>query len=95
MDIDFFKIRLLYLEKRNYNNIYQNFKKDKEYLNATEKEAELCKRFKNLALSEKQQNDIKQWIAAIHAQNVAYTMVVFRIAMQCYFSLLMQLADLK
>mgnify|MGYP001077262020 CR=1 FL=1 len=36
-----------------------------------------------------------QWTEAIHAQNTTYTSVVFRMAMQCYFSPLVQLADLK
>jgi len=39
------------------------------------------RQFENLTLPEKQQNVIKQWIAAIHDQNAAYTMVVFRMAM--------------
>lgn len=37
---------------------------------------------------------ITKRIEAIHAQNAAYTMVVFRMKMQYCFSLLMQLADL-
>lgn len=68
---------------------------DKEYLDATEEETELCRQFENLTLSEEQREIIWQWLAAIHAQNVACTMVVFRMAMQCCFSLLMQLADLN
>lgn len=46
----------MHLEKR---NIYQNLKRDKEYLNATEEETELCRPFENLTLSEEQQNIIK------------------------------------
>ena len=37
---------------------------------------------------------ITQWIEAIQAQESAYMAVVFRMGMQFYFSLLMQLADL-
>lgn len=57
--------------------------------------AALCEQNENLDLSEEQRNIIKKWIAAIHAQNAAYTSVVFRMAMQCCFSLLAHLADLK
>lgn len=95
MNTDFFQILFMHLEERNYNSIYQNIMQDKEYLDATEEETELCRQFENLSLSEEQREIIWQWIAAIHAQNAAHTMVVFRMAMQYCFSLLMQLTDLR
>ena len=48
-----------------------------------------------LEISEKTEVAKKTGIAAIHAPNATYTIVVFRMAMQCCFSLLMQLTDLK
>lgn len=47
-----------------------------------------------LNLSGEQKNAIMQWIDAIHAQEAFYTVIAFRMGMQCCFSLLMQLADL-
>lgn len=49
---------------------------------------------KKLDLSDKQRKVIMQWIDAIQAQESAYTAVVFRMGIQCCFSLLMELADL-
>ena len=94
-DTDFSQLLFMYLEEREHNNVYQNLQQDAEYLDATVEEEELCNQYENLDLSEEQQNVIKKWIAAIHAQNAAYTSVVFRMSMQCCFSLLMHLADLK
>lgn len=85
----------MHLEEREHNNVYQNLQQDTEYLDATAEETALCEQYGNLDLSEEERNVIKKWIAAIHAQNAAYTSVVFRMAMQCCFSLLMQLSDLK
>ena len=50
---------------------------------------------KVLILSDDQRKVILNWIDAITAQNDAYTAVVFRMAMQCCFVLLLELADLK
>lgn len=50
--------------------------------------------FESLNLPKEQKEPIRQWIEAIRAQNATYTMVVFLMAMQCCFSLLVQLADL-
>lgn len=58
------------------------------------KENKLNEQYKNLGLSDEQRKVIMQWIDAIQAQDSAYTAVVFRMGMQCCFSLLMQLADL-
>lgn len=94
MDTDFFKLLYTHLEEREFHNVCQNLKQDEDYLEASMEEDRLCGRFENLALTEEQKKTIRQWTEAIHAQNAAYTMVVFRMAMQCCFSLLMQLAGL-
>lgn len=94
-DTDFSQLLFMHLEEREHNNVYQNLQQDIDYLEATAEEAALCEQYENLNLSEEQRNIIKKWIASIHAQNAAYTSVVFRMAIQCCFSLLMQLADLK
>ncbi len=93
-DTDFSQLLFMHLEEREHNNVYQNLQQDTEYLEATAEKAKLCEQYENLDLSEEQRNAIKKWIAAIHAQNAANTLVVFRIAMQCCFSMLMQLADI-
>lgn len=94
-DTDFSQLLFMYLEEREHNNVYQNLQQDIDYLEATAEEEAFCEQYENLHLSEEQRNIIKKWIASIHAQNAAYTSVVFRMGMQCCFSLLMQLADLK
>ena len=78
-----------------FDNVCHNLKWDGEYLEASKAEAELCRAFENLALPKEQKETIRQWTEAIHAQNTAYTMVVFRMTMQFCFSLLVQLADLR
>ncbi len=95
MDTDFFKLFYIHLEEREFHNVCQNLKQDEEYLEASMQETELCRAFENLALPKEQKETIRQWIETIHAQNAAYTMVVFLMAMQCCFSLLVQLADLR
>ena len=72
----------------------QNAKQDTNYLNSTMLENELNAKYEKLDLSDEQQNVIMQWIDAIHAQEATYTVVAFRMGLQCCFSLLMQLADL-
>ena len=72
----------------------QNAKQDTNYLNSTMLENELNAEYEKLDLSDEQQNVIMQWIDAIHAQEATYTVVAFRMGLQCCFSLLMQLADL-
>lgn len=95
MDTDFFKLLYTHLEEQECNNVYQNLKQDEDYLEASKEVDRLCSRFESLTLPQEQKETIKQWIEAIHAQNASYTMVVFRMAMQCCFSLLVQLADLR
>lgn len=94
IDMDIFQLLYNHLEERRYNNICQNAKQDANYLKATMHETELNAEYEKLNLSDEQRNVIMQWIDAIHAQEAAYTVVAFRMGMQCCFSLLMQLADL-
>ena len=56
---------------------YQNVKQDADYLEAAKKETELSQQFKELDLSDEQRKIIMQWTDAIHAQESAYTAVVF------------------
>ena len=92
--MDIFQLLYNHLEERHYNNFYQNAKQDAHYLKATMLENELNDQYEKLDLSDEQKNIIMQWIDAIHAQEAAYTVVAFRMGMQCCFSLLMQLSDL-
>lgn len=88
MDTDFFSLLYTHLEEREFHNICQNLKQDKEYLEASREEAKICSRFESLDLPKEQKETIMQWTEAIHSQNAAYTSVVFRMAMQRCFSLL-------
>ena len=92
--MDIFQLLYNHLEERHYNNFYQNAKQDANYLKATMQEEELNEEYEKLNLSDEQRTVIMQWIDAIHAQEAAYTVVAFRMGMQCCFSLLMQLSDL-
>ena len=85
MDMDIFQLLYNHLEKRRYNNIYQNATQDTNYLKATILENELNAEYEKLALSDEQRNVIMQWLDAIHAQEAAYTVVAFRTGMQCFF----------
>lgn len=57
----------------------------KDYLEASKEKDKLYSSFESLDLTEEQKETIRQWTEAIHAQNAAYAMVVFRMAMQCCF----------
>ena len=94
MNMDIFQLFFNYLGERPCNNVYQDMKQDADYLEATTKETKLSQQFKELDLSDEQRKIIMQWIDAIQAQESAYTAVVFRMGIQCCFSLLMELADL-
>ena len=94
MSSNIFQLFFNYLEKRPYNNIYQNVKQDADYMEATMQEKELNEQYKKLDLSNEQRKVIMQWIDAMQAQESAYAAVVFRMGTQCCFSLLMQLSDL-
>lgn len=67
-------------------NIFPTDKQNEYYLKSSRKEAELCNRFERLDLSKEQKDTMRQWTEAIHAQNAAYIMVMFRMAMQYCFS---------
>lgn len=95
MDNDIFYVLYNYLEERHHNSIYQNAKQNSDYLKTTQLEKELSKQYDALNLSDEQRNIIDRWIDAIHAQESAYNAIVFRVAMQCCFSILLELADLK
>ena len=95
MNIDFWNLLYNHLEERRYDNIYQNAMQDADYLKASQQEQELCSQYESLNLSDDQRKVILNWIDTINAQNEAYTTVVFRMAMQCCFALLLELADLK
>ena len=92
-DLNLFQLLYNYLEERRINGICENLKKDTEYLKSKQVEAECCRRYDNLDLTEEQRIIIGQWIDSINALNCAYTEVVFRMAMQLRFSILVQLAD--
>ena len=92
---DFFNLLYNYLEERQHDNISQNVRKNADYLKATHQEHKLRSQYENLNLSDDQRTVILDWIDAITAQNEAYTAVVFRMAIQCCFALLLELADLK
>ena len=94
MDKAFFNLLFNHLEERRYNNVCQNAKQDSDYLKATQREQELSNCYDKLDLSDEQRNIIDRWVDAIHAQEATYSVIVFRMGMQCCFSLLMQLADL-
>lgn len=85
MDMDFFQLLYNHLKKRRYNNICQNSTQDTNYLKATILENELNAEYEKLDLSDEQRNVIMQWLDAIHAQEAAYTVVAFRMGMQCFF----------
>ena len=94
-DLNLFQLLYSYLEERRVNGICENLKKDTEYLKSKQVEAECCKQYDSLDLTEEQRIIIGKWIDSINALNCAYTEVVFRMAMQCCFSLILELADLK
>ena len=94
MDIDFFNLLFNHLEEKRYNNVCQNAKQNTDYLKATQREQELSNCYDQLDLSDEQRNVIARWVDAIQTQESAYSVIVFRMGMQCCFSLLMQLADL-
>lgn len=85
MDNDIFNLLYNYLEERQNDNISQNVRKDADYLKATQQEHKLRSQYENLNLSDEQRTIILDWIDAITEQNEAYTEVVFRMAMQCFF----------
>ena len=95
MNIGFWNLLYNHLEERQYDNIYQNVMQDTDYLKFLQQEQELSSQYECLNLLDDQRKVILNWIDTINAMNEAYTTVVFRMAMQCCFALLLDLADLK
>lgn len=95
IDTKIFDMLYSYLEERSDNNIHSQLNADHVYQSALEEECELYQQYENLNLSEEQCKIIEDWVDAVSATNSAYSSVTFRMGMQCCFSLLMQLVDLK
>lgn len=95
MNTDFFQLLCTHLEERSFNNVYEQLKQDEEYQEVLRAENMLFEQYDGLELLEEQRKVIEQWTDAVHAKNSAYSMVIFRMRMQCCFSLLMELAGLK
>ena len=85
MNTDIFQLFLNHLTERPYNNIYQNVKQDTDYLEATIQENKLNEQCKKLDLSDEQRNVIDRWIDAIQTQEATYSVIVFRMSIQCCF----------
>lgn len=92
---DFFELLYSYMKERSSDNIQAQLKKDSTYQYAIEKETEAYQKYEDLNLPEEQDKIIEEYIDLIHDTNWAYSQVLFRIGMQCCFSLLLKLADLK
>ena len=96
IDTKIFDMLYSYLEERSdNNNVRSQLNVDPEYQNALAEEYELYQKYENLNLSKEQCKVIENWVDAITVQNSIYSSLLFRMGMQCCFSLLMQLADLK
>lgn len=95
LDTDFFDLLLAHLEERSFHNVREQLMQNDDYQDASKKEKGLYMQYQNLNLSREQCQIIERLIDAITAQHATQTSVVFRMGMQCCFSLLMQLADLK
>ena len=94
-DFTLFQLLYTYMEERRVNGICENLKNDTEYLKTKQIESECCRQYNSLDLTDEQRIVIGQWIDSINALNGAYTEVVFRMAMQLSFSILLHLADWK
>lgn len=95
MNINLGNLLYNHLEECHHGNIYQNVMQDTDYLKFSQQKQDLCSKYESLNLSDDQRTVILNWIDTVHAQNEAYTTVVFRMAMQCCFALLPELGDLK
>ena len=95
IDTKIFDMLYSYLEERSNNNVGSQLNADTEYQKALTEECECYQQYENLNLSEEQGKVIGKWVDAVTATNSTYSAVIFRMGMQCCFSLLMQLADLK
>ena len=95
IDTKIFDMLYSYLEEQSDNNIHSQLNADSEYQNALEEECNLYQQYENLNLPEEQCTVIENWVDAVTATNSTYSAVIFRMGMQCCFSLTMQLADFK
>lgn len=95
IDTKIFDMLYSYQEERADNNVRSQLNADPKYQNALEEECNLYQQYENLNLSEEQCKVIENWVDAVTTTNSAYSAVIFRMGMQCCFSLLMQLADFK
>lgn len=95
MNTNFFNLLYTNLEERPVNNVFENLKLDEDYQEALRAECESYQQYENLHLSKEKDKIVELLTEAITARNAAYSAVVFSLGMQCCFSLLMQLADLK
>ena len=67
---NFFKLVQCHLEEREYNNVYENLMKDKNYLKAYQHHKELFDKYENLDLPLEQRRFINELIDAIHSQGM-------------------------
>lgn len=95
IDTEIFDLLYTHLEERTVNNVRDQLNSVANYQEAMSKECELYQEYENLNLPKEHCQIIEQWTDSITARNAAYSSVVFRMGMQCCFSLLMQLADVK
>lgn len=92
---NFFKLVQCHLEERDYNNVYENFMKDKNYVKDYPHHKKMMDKYENLDLLLEQRKFFNELIDAIHSQECAYTAVLFRMGMQYGFSIVMELLDIK
>lgn len=95
IETEIFDLLYTYLEERTVNSVGNRLNSDADYQDAMTKECELYQKYESLNLPKEQCLIIEEWTDAITARYAAYSAVVFRMGLQCCFSLLMQLADLK
>lgn len=95
IDPEIFDLLYTHLEERTVNSVRDNLNSDADYQDSMTKECELYQKYESLNLPKEQCRIIEELTDAITARNAAYSAVVFRMGMQCCFSLLMQLADVK
>lgn len=92
---DFFDLLHTELEERSVNNVRDQLNLDDDYQEALQTECDIYQKYEKLNLPKEQDKIVEAWGEAINARNAAYSAVVFRMGMQCCFSLLVQLASLK
>lgn len=95
LNTDIFDLLYSQLEEGRVNRVLENLKVDVNYQEALQEEAAIYQQYEGLNLLMEQDKIVEAWGEAITARNAAYSAVIFRMGMQCCFSLLMQLADLK